>query len=87
VTRYVYRGTGRDTLTPEPGGEQPEAEPDLRPLSVTQLGYDQIRRRAADPGCGAGVHIPLGTTDREGVVAWACRRCQAIRSAGDPTWR
>lgn len=87
MTRYVYRGTDRDTRTPEPVGERPEAEPDLRPLSITQLGYDLIRRRYSPSGCDAGVHSPLGTTDREGVVAWACRRCPAIRSAGDPTWR
>ncbi len=56
-------------------------------VAITQVGYDQLRRRTTYLGCGAGQHVTFTTTDRDGVWFWACRTCPAYRVQGDPTWR
>jgi hypothetical protein len=55
--------------------------------AITQVAYDQTRRRGLGPGCAGGHHHARGTTDRDGAVAWVCVRCPAVRDGGDPTWR
>lgn len=57
-------------------------------VSMTQVAYAGIRRRAQGPGCDAGSHtLAFATTDRTGAKVWVCRACPAVREFGDPTWR
>lgn len=62
------------------------AEPGL--TSVTQVYYDQIRRRHQAPrDCGLG-HIAFATVDRDGHPVWVCRRCPAYADFGTgQAWR
>lgn len=60
------------------------AEPGL--ASVTQTGYEQIRRRYVR-GCDEDAHLTRGSTDRDGAIVHVCTRaCGAYRQQGDPTW-
>jgi hypothetical protein len=58
-------------------------------VSITQIAYEQRKRRQLDRGggCATGCHLAFTTTDRDGVWFWACRHCPAVREQGDPTWR
>lgn len=61
------------------------AEPGL--TSVTQVYYDQLRRRfGIYRGCPGGQHVAFTTTDRAGTWFWACRNCPAVREQGTPGW-
>lgn len=58
-------------------------------VSMTHIGYEQIRRRTRERGggCATDHHIAFTTTDRDGTWFWACRHCPAVRVQGDPEWR
>jgi hypothetical protein len=59
-------------------------------VSITQVGYDQIRRRAEHRrgGCAGGAHVAFAVADRAGVKFWACRACPAYADFGTgQAWR
>lgn len=55
-------------------------------VSITQVAYDQIRRRSRGPGCAGGAHVGFAVLDRDGAKFWACRMCPATKDFGGAGW-